>query len=71
MWERVHRRITQPVGWLLLTGGVSVWAVLLLIEWFRAGALTLPWIATTVQGICDSSRALCGACFPTASAESR
>ena len=51
MWARVHRRITQPVGWLLFTGGVAVWAVLLLIEWFRAGSLTLPWIASTAVGI--------------------
>jgi len=51
VWDRVHRRITQPVGWLLFTGGVSVWTVLLVIEWFRAGALSLPWMASTAVGI--------------------
>jgi anti-sigma factor RsiW len=51
IWERVHRRITQPVGWLLFTGGVAVWSVLLVIEWFRAGELTLRWLSSTAIGI--------------------
>lgn len=51
VWDRVHQRITQPFGWLLFTGGVSVWVVLLLIEWFRAGDLSLRWLATTAIGI--------------------
>jgi anti-sigma factor RsiW len=51
IWVQVHRRITQPVGWLLFAGGVAVWTVLLLIEWFRAGSLSLPWLATTAVGI--------------------
>lgn len=51
VWGRVHRHITQPVGWLLFTGGIAVWAVLLLIEWFRAGSLSLWWMATTAAGI--------------------
>lgn len=51
VWDRVHRRITQPVGWLLLVGGVSVWTVLLVIEWFRAGSLSLSWMASTAVGI--------------------
>ena len=51
VWAQVHRHITRPVGWLLFVGGVSVWAVLLLIEWFRAGSLSLAWVATTAGGI--------------------
>ena len=51
VWDRVHRRITRPVGWLLFTGGVSVWTVLLVIEWFRAGSPSLPWMASTAVGI--------------------
>jgi anti-sigma factor RsiW len=51
VWDRVHRRITQPVGWLLFASGISVWIALLIIEWFRAGELTLPWMATTAIGI--------------------
>jgi anti-sigma factor RsiW len=51
IWARVHRRITQPIGWLLLTGGVAVWSALLVIEWFRAGELTLRWMASTAIGI--------------------
>ena len=51
VWDGVHRRITQPAGWLLLIGGVSVWTVLLVIEWFRAGSLSLPWMASTAVGI--------------------
>ena len=51
IWDRVHRRITQPVGWLLFTSGVAVWSALLIIEWFRAGELTLRWMATTAIGV--------------------
>jgi anti-sigma factor RsiW len=51
VWERVQRRIAQPIGWLLFTGGLSVWVVLLIIEWFRAGDLSLRWMATTAIGI--------------------
>jgi anti-sigma factor RsiW len=51
LWERVNRRITQPIGWLLFTGGASVWAVLVVIEWFRARTLSLSWVATTAAGI--------------------
>jgi anti-sigma factor RsiW len=51
IWERVHRRITQPIGWILAVAGIAIWATLGIIEWFRAGALTLPWLATTAIGI--------------------
>ena len=51
LWERIHRSITQPLGWVLFTGGVSVWMVLLIIEWFRSGELSVRWMATTAIGI--------------------
>lgn len=51
LWRSVHRRITQPVGWLLFVAGVTVWIALGVTEWFRAGELTLPWLATTAIGI--------------------
>lgn len=51
MWPAVHRRITQPVGWILTIAGVAVWAALAIVEWFRAGELTLRWLSTTAVGI--------------------
>ena len=45
LWEKVHRRVTAPVGWLLSIGGVTVWAALAVIEWFKAGGLTVQWLA--------------------------
>jgi len=51
LWTRVHRRITQPLGWLLVVAGVAVWMALGLTEWLRAGELTWVWLATTAIGI--------------------
>lgn len=51
VWEGVHRGITLPLGWLLLSAGTAVWLMLLLIEWFRSGELTVRWMATTAIGI--------------------
>jgi anti-sigma factor RsiW len=25
VWDEVNQRLTQPIGWLLLTGGAAVW----------------------------------------------
>ncbi len=50
VWEGVHRRITRPVGWLLLLAGLILWAVLALIGWFRQ-ELTLEWLAATAIGV--------------------
>ncbi len=47
IWERVHRRITRPAGWLLLAGGLAAWLGLAAFRWFQAGELTLEWLATT------------------------
>ena len=51
MWRTVERRITYPLGWILVVAGLSVWAVLALMEWFRGGSLSLAWLATTAVGI--------------------
>ena len=49
-WERVHLRITRPVGWTLLAAGLLVWAGIALVSWFRE-ALTLEWLAATAVGV--------------------
>jgi anti-sigma factor RsiW len=46
VWDSVHRRLTQPAGWILVVAGLAVWAVLALIAWARA-ELNLEWIAAT------------------------
>lgn len=47
VWEGVHRRITFPIGWVLLVAGLGVWVALAIYEWFRQGALTAEWLAAT------------------------
>jgi anti-sigma factor RsiW len=49
-WEGVHRRITRPVGWILLVAGVLLWAGLAIFSWFRQ-ELTLEWLAATAFGV--------------------
>jgi anti-sigma factor RsiW len=49
-WEGVHRRITRPVGWILIVAGVLLWAGLALVSWFRE-ELTLQWLAATAAGV--------------------
>jgi anti-sigma factor RsiW len=49
-WARVHRRITRPVGWVLLVAGVLLWTGLALASWFRE-TLTLEWLAATAVGV--------------------
>lgn len=51
LWPGVHRRITQPIGWVLVVAGVVVWLALAIMEWFRAGELTPQWLASTAIGI--------------------
>ena len=46
LWGGIHRRLTKPVGWMLILAGVAVWAVLAAIQWFRS-ELTLEWLAAT------------------------
>lgn len=50
LWGGVHRRITQPIGWILALAGLAVWAALGVMEWFR-GELTLEWLAITAMVI--------------------
>jgi anti-sigma factor RsiW len=49
-WEGVHRRITRPLGWVLLVVGVTLWTALALVSWFRQ-ALTPEWLAVTAVGV--------------------
>ncbi len=49
-WERVHLRITRPVGWTLLAAGVLVWAGIVAVAWFRQPP-TLAWLAATAAGV--------------------
>jgi anti-sigma factor RsiW len=49
VWDEVHRKITRPVGWLLLLAGSALWAALVLVAWWRA-ELTVEWIAVTGIG---------------------
>lgn len=49
-WDRVHGRITRPVGWTLVVAGVLVWAGIVLVSWFRE-AVTLEWLAATAVGV--------------------
>jgi anti-sigma factor RsiW len=51
VWNRVHRSITRPIGWMLFVGGISAWIVLGVIEWFRMGELSVRWLATTGIGL--------------------
>ena len=46
VWGAVHRRLTTPVGWLLILGGTLFWVVLAVVRWFQA-ELTVEWLAST------------------------
>ncbi|HUF50209.1 MAG TPA: zf-HC2 domain-containing protein [Longimicrobiales bacterium] len=50
IWDGVHRRITQPVGWILLLSGAAVWFALAVAAWLRA-ELTLAWLVATAVGV--------------------
>ena len=50
VWSGVHRRITRPLGWILLLVGLALWAGLALVAWARA-ELTLEWLALTGIGV--------------------
>jgi anti-sigma factor RsiW len=51
VWAGVHRRLTRPVGWLLFVAGVTVWAAMAIVEWFRHGELSWEWLSMTAIGI--------------------
>ncbi|MEX0891930.1 MAG: zf-HC2 domain-containing protein [Gemmatimonadota bacterium] len=50
VWEGVHRRITQPMGWVLLVAGAVIWGGLAIYEWWRA-EITVEWLAGTAAVI--------------------
>jgi anti-sigma factor RsiW len=50
VWEGVHRRITRPIGWILVTAGAALWVVLITVAWFRQ-ALTPEWVAATAVAV--------------------
>jgi predicted anti-sigma-YlaC factor YlaD len=45
IWETVHRRLSRPIGWLLMLAGVAVWTTLAVVEWYRSRELTWEWMA--------------------------
>jgi anti-sigma factor RsiW len=49
-WERVHRRLTRPAGWILIVLGAVLWGGLALASWLRR-ELTLEWLAGTALGV--------------------
>lgn len=51
VWDGVRRRIVRPAAWLLVAAGTVVLAALAAVEWFRTGALTPEWLATTAVGV--------------------
>lgn len=51
VWDGVHRRLTRPIGWLLVVTGVGIWIAIAVLEWFRSGELTLEWLAATAVAI--------------------
>jgi uncharacterized membrane protein YcjF (UPF0283 family) len=46
LWSGIHRKLTTPVGWLLVLAGVVVWIALAVVRWFQS-ELTIEWLATT------------------------
>jgi anti-sigma factor RsiW len=47
VWRGVNRRITRPLGWLLVVAGVVIWCALAALEWSRARELTAEWLSTS------------------------
>jgi anti-sigma factor RsiW len=41
VWDRVHQRLTRPMGWILLGSGVAAWAVYL--AWLYLSSATPSW----------------------------
>jgi anti-sigma factor RsiW len=46
VWDGVHRRLTRPVGWLLILTGTAIWTWLVVSRWLRE-ELALEWAAAT------------------------
>jgi anti-sigma factor RsiW len=47
VWDRVHRQLSRPVGWLLMAGGAIVWMVYLAWSYMTSTAPTLEKAATS------------------------
>jgi len=50
VWEGVHSRLTQPIGWILILAGAAIWAALVVVAWVQA-ELTWEWAAATGVGV--------------------
>jgi anti-sigma factor RsiW len=44
LWSGVHRRLTTPVGWLLIVAGTVMWAILAVVRWAQTAELTPEWL---------------------------
>jgi anti-sigma factor RsiW len=51
VWDRVHRRITRPLAWVLVVAGAAIWAAILVVEWYRSRELTWEWMAASAVAI--------------------
>jgi anti-sigma factor RsiW len=47
VWDAVHRRLSRPIGWLLILAGLAVWTTLAVLEWYRSRELTWEWMAAS------------------------
>jgi hypothetical protein len=41
VWDRVHQRLTRPVGWIFLCTGVAAW--LIYLTWIYLSSATPTW----------------------------
>jgi anti-sigma factor RsiW len=46
LWSGIHRRLTKPIGWILILAGTAVWMALAAIQFFRQ-ELTIEWLAAS------------------------
>jgi anti-sigma factor RsiW len=44
LWSGVHRRLTAPIGWLLIVAGTVMWAALAVVRWAQTAELTPEWL---------------------------
>jgi anti-sigma factor RsiW len=47
IWDRVHRRITRPLAWVLILAGALIWTGLVVVSWYRSRELTWEWMAVS------------------------